>query len=87
MSSIRKAKKTMKKSNGFFSVVVNNNMVLCVSEWNILRYHKKGISVDYSEYLPYKIIKKIIIERNNFMMNTPEMADLLLMQDLGNCPN
>lgn len=28
----------MKKSNGFFSVVVDND-----SEWYILRYHKKGI--------------------------------------------
>lgn len=71
MSSIRKTKKTMKKSNGFFSVVADDNIVLCVSEWNILRCHKKGISVDYSEYLPYKMIKKIIIERNNIMMNCP----------------
>lgn len=53
----------MKKSNGFFSVVVDNGMVFCVSEWYILRYHKKGISIDYAEYLPYKIMKRIIIER------------------------
>ena len=46
MSSIRKTKKAMKKSNGFFSVVVDN-----------------GISVDYAEYLPYKIMKRVIIER------------------------
>lgn len=63
MSSIRKTKKAMKKSNGFFSVVVDNGMVFCVSEWYILRYHKKGISVNYAEYLPYKIMKRIIIER------------------------
>lgn len=63
MSSIRKTKKAMKKSNGFFSVVVDNGMVFCVSEWYILRYHKKGISVGYAEYLPYKIMKRIIIER------------------------
>ena len=64
MSSIRKTKKAMKKSNGFFSVVVvDNGMVFCISEWYILRYHKKGIYVDYAEYLPYKIMKRIIIER------------------------
>ena len=56
----------MKKSNGFFSVVVDNGMVFCVSEWHILRYHKKGISVDYAEYLPYKIMKRIIIERQYY---------------------
>lgn len=63
MSSIRKTKKAMKKSNGFFSVVVDNGMIFCVSEWSTLRYHKKGISVDYAKYLPYKIMKRIIIER------------------------
>lgn len=42
MSSIRKTKKAMKKSNGFFSVVVDNGMVFCVSEWYILKYHKKA---------------------------------------------
>lgn len=63
MSSIRKTKKAMKKSNGFFSVVVDNGMIFYVSEWHTLRYHKKGISVDYAEYLPYKIMKRIIIER------------------------
>ena len=54
----------MKKSNGFFSIVViDNSMVFCILEWYILRYHKKGISVDYAEYLPYKIMKRTIIER------------------------
>ena len=53
----------MKKSNGFFSVVVDNGMVFCILEWYILRYHKKGIPVDYAEYLPYKIMKRIITER------------------------
>ena len=65
MSSIKKKrKKAMKKSNGFFSIVViDNSMVFCILEWYILRYHKKGISVDYAEYLPYKIMKRTIIER------------------------
>ena len=51
----------MKKSNGFFSVVVNNGMILNVSEWQTLKYHKKGISVDDAEYLPYSIMRNIII--------------------------
>ena len=64
MSSIRKIKKAIKKSNGFFSVIVANpSMVFCVSEWQTLKYHKKGISVDDSEYLPYSIMRTIIIER------------------------
>ena len=33
MSSIRKTKKAMKRSNGFFTVVVDNGMCFCVSEW------------------------------------------------------
>lgn len=61
MSSIRKTKKAMKKSNGFFSVVVNNGMILSVSEWYTLAYHKKGISIDNAEYLPYVLMRKIII--------------------------
>ena len=63
MNSIGKTKKAVKKSNGFFSVVADNGIVFCVLEWYILRYHKKGISADYAEYLPYKIMKRIIIER------------------------
>lgn len=51
----------MKKSNGFFSVVVNNGMILSVSEWYTLAYHKKGISIDNAEYLPYVLMRKIII--------------------------
>lgn len=61
MSSIRKTKKAMKKSNGFFSVVINNGMIRSVSEWHTLAYHKKGISIDNTEYLPYVLMRKIII--------------------------
>lgn len=32
MSSIRKTKKAMKKSNGFFTVVVDNGMCFCTSD-------------------------------------------------------
>ena len=63
MSSIRKTKKAIKKSNGFFSVVTNTGMIFCASEWQTLKYHKKGISVDNAEYLPYSIMRNIIIER------------------------
>ena len=61
MSSIRKIKKAIKKSNGFFSVVVANpSMVFCASEWQTLKYHKKGISVDDSTYLPYGIMRNLL---------------------------
>lgn len=52
----------MKKSNGFFTVRVDNGMCFCVSEWYTLRYHKKGISIGHAEYLPYSIIREIIKE-------------------------
>lgn len=61
MSSIRKTKKAMKKSNGFFTVV-DNGMCFCVSEWYTLKYHKKGISIGNAEYLPYNIMRKVISE-------------------------
>lgn len=60
MSSIRKTKKTMKKSNGSFKILVDN-MVFDPLDWGILKYHRHGISLGMSEYLPYKIIKKIIV--------------------------
>lgn len=60
MSSIRKTKKAMKKSNGFFTARVDNGMYFCVSEWYTLRYHKKGISIGHAEYIPYNIIIRII---------------------------
>lgn len=52
----------MKKSNGFFTVRVDNGMCFCVSEWYTLRYHKKGISIGDAEYLPYNIMRKVIRE-------------------------
>lgn len=61
MSSIRKTKKAIKKSNGFFSVITNTGMIFCASEWHTLAYHKKGISIDNAEYLPYVLMRKIII--------------------------
>lgn len=63
MSSIRKTKKALKKSNGLFTVIMNNGMCFCVSEWYTLKYHKQGISVGNAEYLPYKQIKGTIIDK------------------------
>lgn len=60
MSSIRKTKKAIKKSNGFFSIITNIGIIFCASEWKTLKYHKKGISVDDAEYLPYSIMRSII---------------------------
>lgn len=62
MSSVRKTKKIMKKSNGFFTVIVDNGMGFCPIEWGALKYHKKGISVGNAEYLPYTIMRKVITE-------------------------
>lgn len=67
MSSIRKIKKTIKKNikktSGFFSIIIDNNMIFCVSEWHNLKYHKKGISVNNKDYLQYNTIHKVIIEK------------------------
>ena len=61
MSSIRKIKKAMKKSNNFFTAIMDNGICFCASEWYTLKYHKRGISVDNAEYLPYRLIKVLII--------------------------
>lgn len=61
MSSIRKIKKAMKKSNDFFTTILDNGMCFCTSEWYTLKYHKHGISVGNAEYLPYRLIKRLII--------------------------
>ena len=59
MSSIRKTKKAMKKSNGFFTAVMDNSMCFCASEWGTIKYRKHGVSVNDSVYVPYKLIKGI----------------------------
>ena len=90
MSSIRKIKKTIKKTikknSKFLSIITNNNMVFCISEWYSLKYHKKGISVNNEEYLSYKDMRKIIIEEDNTTIDAFEI-DSLLIQDLGECPD
>lgn len=65
MSSIRKTKKAMKKSGGFFTLFIGDRVCICISEWNKISYHKRGISIDNTDYMPYIRIRKIIIERNN----------------------
>lgn len=57
--NVRKIKKIMKKSNGSFSMLVDN-MIFNPLEWGALKYHKKGISIDNAEYIPYNIIKKVM---------------------------
>ena len=51
----------MKKSNGFFTAVMYNSICFCASEWDTIKYHKHGISVNDSTYVPYKLIKRIDI--------------------------
>ena len=59
---VKKIKKAMKKSSGFFSVKAKGDIILCLSEWNSVKYHKKGFSVDNAEYMPYNWVKKVIKE-------------------------
>lgn len=70
MSSIRRIKKAMKKSNGFFTMFVSptlsdgyaeDTMVFCSNESTLIRYWKKGVSFDDSEYIPYKMIRSVRI--------------------------
>lgn len=70
MKNIRTTKKAMKKSNGFFSLLVSPTMsdgfcedimVFCVNESTQIHYHKKGVSFDDSEYIPYKMIRGVRI--------------------------
>lgn len=60
---IRKIKKAIKKSSGFLSVKAKKGIILCLSEWNDVKFHKKGFSVDNAEYLPYNLIKGVIKEK------------------------
>lgn len=34
-------------------------MCACISEWDTIKYHKHGVSVSDSVYVPYKLIKGI----------------------------
>ena len=70
MSSIRKTKKAMKKSNGFFTMFVSpalygecvmDNTVFCSNESTAIQYRKQGVSFYDSEYIPYKLIRGVRI--------------------------
>lgn len=70
MSSIRKIKKAMKKSNGFFTMFVSptllgeyvmDNIVLCSNESTPIQYQKQGVTFYGTEYIPYKLIRGIRI--------------------------
>ena len=59
MSSIRGIKKVLKNSKGFCTVICKDSMCACISEWDTIKYHKHGVSVSDSVYVPYKLIKGI----------------------------
>lgn len=70
MSSVRKTKKAMKKSNGFFTMFVSTTLsdgyaesvlVFCSNESTPIQYWKQGVSFCDSEYIPYKLIRGIRI--------------------------
>ena len=58
MSSVRGIKKVLKNSKGFCTIIGKNGMCACIS-WNTIKYHKHGVSVSDSVYVPYKLIKGI----------------------------
>ena len=67
MSSIRKTKKAIKRSNGRFILVMYDKNYLCLLKWyslrcpfHMIRYHKKGISIDDAEYIPYTMMRRVI---------------------------
>ena len=59
MSSIRGIKKVLKNSKGFCTIICKDNMCACISEWDTIKYHKHGVSISDSVYVPYKFIKGI----------------------------
>ena len=62
--NIRNLKKAMKNSSGFLTLSVGDRKLVCISEWNKISYHKKGISIDNTDYMPYTRMRKVIIEKN-----------------------
>lgn len=63
MSSIKQTKKAMKKSSSFLSVKVRG-MVFPINEWDEIKFHTKGISINTFTYIPYKLMKVIYIHKN-----------------------
>lgn len=61
---IRKIKKAMKNSNGFFSIKIKNeDYIFCSQESYKYTYNKKGFcACEFNNpfvYIPYKLISKI----------------------------
>ena len=69
--SVRGIKKVLKNSKGFCTIVGKNGICACISEWNTIKYHKHGVSVSDSVYVPYKLIKGIGLwpQTNRKLMN------------------
>ena len=59
MSSIRGIKKVLKNSKGFCTIICKDSMCACISELDTIKYHKHGVSVSDSVYVPYKLIKGV----------------------------
>ena len=59
MSSVRGIKKVLKNSKGFCTIICKDSMCACISEWDTIKYHKHGVSISDSVYVPYKLIKGI----------------------------
>lgn len=58
-ASYRRIKKVLKNSKGFCTIVGKNGICACISEQDTIKYHKHGVSVSDSVYVPYKLIKGI----------------------------
>ena len=59
MGSIKGIKKVLKNSKGFCTIIGKDDMCACISEWDTIKYHKHGVSVSDSVYVPYKLLKGI----------------------------
>ena len=57
--SVKGIKKVLKNSKGFCTIIGKDGMCGCISEWDTIKYHKHGVSVNDSTYVPYKLIKRI----------------------------
>ena len=62
---VRKLKKAMKKSSGFLSILMKEcDDFICLDEYDVIVYNKKGITLEtYFHvpycYIPYTLIAKI----------------------------
>ena len=63
MRNIRKTKKALKNSKGFFIIKTKESPVIGNSRLDTIRFHSKGVSINYSTYIPYALITGIIREK------------------------